>query len=46
MIHDGYVSDIVTDIVNNKDDIEFFRSSKEVVYGPQLTKKISKPQVI
>lgn len=46
MIRDGYVGDVVSNIINNKDDVEFFRSSKEIVYGPQLTKKISKPQVI
>ena len=45
-ISDGYIGDIAADIINNKDDIEFLGSSKENVYGPQLTKKISKPQVI
>ena len=45
-ISDGYIGDIAADIINNKDDIEFWGSSKENVYGPQLTKKISKPQVI
>lgn len=34
----GNISDIVTDIVRNKDDTEFFRSFKETVYGPQLIK--------
>ena len=45
-ISDGYIGDIAAAIINNKDDIEFFGSFKENVFGPQLTKKISKPQVI
>ncbi|MGM9850165.1 MAG: hypothetical protein ACI31V_04655 [Bacilli bacterium] len=45
-MHDGFLDNIVSDIINNKDDVEFFKSSKEIVSEPQLTKKLSKPQVI
>ncbi len=43
---DGFIDDIVRNIFDNMDDIEFFSSSKEFISGPQLTKKFSKSQVI
>ena len=39
-INDGSLDEIVREIIDNKDDSEFFSSSRKKVCGPKLTKKI------
>ena len=43
---DGNINDVVRDIIVNRNSVDYFSSSKDVVCGPKLTKKISKYQVM
>lgn len=45
-MNDGIISDIVMDVIENKDNEDFFCFSRKNVSGPKLTKKISSSQVI
>ena len=39
-MNDGTIDEVVREIIDNKDDAEFFSSTRKKVVGPKLTKKI------